>query len=217
MVQPNGFECLYQSILNFKMIYDVDVYICYNGSKITEIQNTFFNYVNQEIYSKKAVGVAWKLYPTRIDLNRHELFIDNDLIINERIPEIDDFFNSDSTLMLEGEGRNYGRFSKHVLPKYSINSGLFGIPPGFNLQKYLDFFGETWENNVSDRKLSFTWDEQGLIASSLLSYKKFAIISNKVITNCAKKLNMAQGMHFIGLNREKHHRPWLEYKYRKSL
>lgn len=216
-VAPSGFDCLYQSIIKLKQLYDVDIFICYNGCSISEHKNKFFRCLNQSDLFSKGIGVAWKLYPARIDINRHELFIDNDLIIEKRIEKIDNFFNSDTTLLLEGAGRNYGSFSQHVPRQYSINSGIFGVPPGFNLQKYINFFGEKWDNNVSDRKLSVTWNEQGLVATSLLSYKKFDIISNSIITNCSKDLHLSDGMHFIGLNRENHHRPWLEYKHRKLL
>lgn len=208
-VKPAGYEALRISITKFVSLYDVEIAICYNGHP--PIHRDDILLVKQE--SEKAKGVAWKLYPPRLDISRHELFIDNDLILHERIDQIDDFFASDSTLLLEGLFRNYGRLDKDVPQGYRINSGLFGIPPGFDLKVWLDFYGENWEANANPA--SFTFDEQGLIAASLLRYKRFNVIPNDVITDCGTHFLESKGMHFVGLNRQERHKPWNDYLARK--
>lgn len=215
-VKPAGYECLIRSILSFQKLYDADLVICQNGHPSVS-SNKQLEIVNQNSHplaiELNPIGVAWKLCPPRLNIDRHEIFIDNDLILESRISEIDTFLNSDCTLLLEGESRNYGRFEKHVPNGYSINSGLFGMPPGFDLAKFIRFYGSQWENNAGKgRELSATFDEQGLIATALLSYRQHAIISRKTITNCEFRLEWSQGMHFVGLNRRPYHKPWQEYK-----
>jgi hypothetical protein len=97
---------------------------------------------------------------------------------------------------------------------YCINSGIFGLPPGFDLQKYIVFFGDQWEHNVWHS--SYTWDEQGLVAFALLDYPRCCIIPHSTITNCEVEFRPAAGMHFVGLNRRKRHLPYLQYKFRKQ-
>lgn len=195
-----GYQSLFLSVTKFASLYpEAELYICYNGPDTITKPDSIIKIINQA--SPLANGVAWKLYPPRINIELHEIFIDNDLILEEKIPEIDKFLNNDYTLLLEGSGKNYGRFSRHVPKYYQINSGLFGLPPNFNLQKYINYYGEIWNSH---------FDEQGLVALSLTS-KKHIIIPNTTITNCEFQLKRSQGMHFIGLNRRKHHKPFLEY------
>lgn len=218
----SGYECLNLSIKSFKKLYDVDVVVCYNCPTET-IKNIYvgdkidlINQMDSAKFSKiKPIGVAWKLYPSRINSRNHEIVIDNDIIFKERIPEIDTFFENDCSLLLEGDSRTYGRFEKHVPTGYQINSGIYGMPPNFDFQKYIDFYckEEDWEiNALGQNKESATFDEQGLVALTLLSYKKFVIIPATSVTNCEKELIVSKGMHFIGLNRRTHHRSFQLYK-----
>jgi hypothetical protein len=216
---PDGYKCLWESIASFQRFYDLDVAICYNcdpnnlGGIVPQ-----FRLINQEDYrvtcKVEPKGVAWKLYPTRLDLNTHEIAIDNDIIIKSPIAEIDEFLSSDCTLLLEGDNRTYGRFERHVPPGFNINSGIYGMPPGFNLQKFLDFYvNDPWEKNAfGQHDENFTFDEQGLIATALLSYKRFTIIPQTSIANCEHELVEGSGHHFIGLNRRSFHRPYRLYK-----
>lgn len=209
-VKPAGYDCLFQSIINFRKLYDAEIVVYYNGNQKLNFCNTNIQCVDQfKIFGEHTTrGVAWKLYPPRINIERHELFIDNDLIIENKIQEIDDFFNqTDYTLLLEGIARNYGKFENHVPNGYKINSGLFGIPPGFNLNKFIQFYGDNWSGH---------FNEQGLVAMALLSSKKYIIIPNNKITNCETRFKPASGMHFVGLNRSEKHQPWSDYKLCKT-
>lgn len=213
-VKPAGYDCLAISIENFKNLYDVEIVVCHNCdlSKINHLSGVNF-YDQRQDWKIKPKGVSWKLYPPRLDLYRHELLIDNDIIIEEKIDEIDKFFNSDCTLLLEDITRTYGKFENHVPPNYCINSGIYGMPPGFDLKKYVNFYVKDWELNATGQhSASKTFDEQGLVAFSLLNYPSFAIIPNTSVTICEQDFKKSKGMHFIGLNRREHHRPFNLYK-----
>jgi len=216
-----GYECLQLSIKSFLKFYDAEVVICHNCPE-NNLPTMPFRLIDQQIISEKSkikpTGVSWKLYPPRIDINRHEIVIDNDIIFMDQIPEIDAFLKNDCTLLLEGDSRTYGRFERYVPEGYQINSGIFGMPPRFDLHKYVDFYCRSdWEINAfGQHKESKTFDEQGLVALALLNYHKYAIIPSTSVTNCERELVMAKAMHFIGLNRRKHHYPYALYKSAKT-
>lgn len=218
---PAGYECLRLSIESFLKFYDAEVVICHNCSPETIsnicVDNKIRLIDQQEVAKISKIppmGVAWKLYPPRIDRSRHEICIDNDIVFREPVPEIDHFLNNDCTLMLEDHSRTYGRFERYVPSGFEINSGIYGMCPDFDLYKYVNFYCQRdWEiNALGEYEQSKTFDEQGLIALSMLDYPRHIIISNTTITNCERELKISNGMHFIGLNRRSHHRPFIEYK-----
>ncbi len=218
-VTPDGFDCLFESIKSFLKFYDVDPVICFNCNA-SDLSKTNIRLIDQQQFRSsciaKPVGVAWKLYPARLAIENHEIVIDNDIIFKERIPQIDQFFDGNHTLLLEDLSRTYGRFEKYVPPGFCINSGLYGMPPRFDLQKYINFhIREEWElNALGEHKKSVTFDEQGLIALALLDYPNYEIISNNVIANCEYHLIEAKAMHFVALNRRQFHRPYRQYKFK---
>jgi hypothetical protein len=222
-VQPDGFDCLVASIESFTRIYDVEPVICYNCEpQYLPTIAAKFRLIDQRQHLSSLhlppKGVAWKLYPPRLAPDRHEIFIDNDLILAARVSQIDEFLASDCTLLLEETSRTYGRFEKHVPPGKCINSGIFGIPPGFDLKRYVDFYaGNEWKKNANNEHArNETWDEQGLIAFALLNYPRSVIIPRTVITNCEYHLVDGKGFHFIGLNRRQYHRPFRTWKHKTT-
>ena len=220
----DGYESLRLSIESFLKFYEAEVVVCHNCPAETISHLCFGNIrlVNQQEIAEnskiKPLGVAWKLYPPRLDIDRYEICIDNDIIFQEPVPEIQTFLNSDCTLLLQDRGRIYGKFERYVPPGFEINSGIYGMPPSFNLYKYVNFYCQNdWElNALGEYEQSKTFDEQGLIALALLNYKKYVIIPNTSVTNCERELIMAKGMHFIGLNRKPHHRPFKMYRNLKT-
>ena len=216
----HGYECLIRSIHSFLAYYDLEVNVYYN-CKIEAIHSVIkkfpeANFVDQSSYLEskiKPMGVAWKLYPLRIDITRHEISIDNDIILNEPVPEIEKFFQGTHTLLLEDIARAYGKFEKHVPPGLFINSGIYGMPPGFDLSRYFNFYvHKNWDiNALGNHAANKTFDEQGFIALAL-SNKSYTIIPNSVITNCEWQLVEGKGHHFIGLNRRNYHEPYQLYK-----
>lgn len=215
---PDGYECLFLSISSFLKHYDVEVVICHNceESKLPSKTKQFrlINQKNIKVDGPVPIGVAWKLYPPRIDKNRHEICIDNDLVLNAQIDKISAFLESDSTLLLEDKGRTYGRFEKHVPANFCINSGIYGMPPQFDLDSYVKFYsGTSWQKNAfNQHDKNETFDEQGLVALALLNHKRYFIIEKETITNCEYHLIEGKGYHFIGLNRRVHHAPYRLYR-----
>lgn len=211
-VRPDGFKCLSLSVNSIRQLYDADLVVYHNGLNLDQLELLktldvkLIDQANCLQESDKPIGVAWKLYPATTE-NVHQLFIDNDLIITKKIEGIDQFLKSDTTLMIRGNSRNYGRFERHVPNGLEINSGLFGIPPNFDFKNLMEFYGSNWTENCLNN--SRTWDEQGLVATVLSGYKKFQIIND--ISNCEYELIRSAGMHFIGLNRVFHHRPFKMY------
>jgi hypothetical protein len=213
-VKPHGFDCLKRAVSRFAELYpSIRRVVCHNGLTSIELEELdvlrpFTEFFNQDGFS--GVGVAWKLYPARLNVSVHELFIDNDVFLEKRVSQIDDFLaGADSVLLLEGDSRNYGRFDAHVPPNFCINSGVFGVPPGFDLQGHLDCVGDNWEENCSGP--SKTWDEQGFVAYALLSHHRRLIIPATTITNCEVEYLPAPGMHFVGLNRKDRHDSYLKF------
>lgn len=215
---PNGYECLIISIASFIKFYDLEVVICHNcPTKRLPCEIRNFILIDQKEHlgiGPEPKGVAWKLYPPRIDINRHEISIDNDLVINEKITYIDEFLCTNSTLLLEDDSRTYGRFENHVPPGFKINSGIYGIPPHFDLESYIKFYaGKEWEKNALNQyDKSETFDEQGIVALALLNHYRYIIIPSDTITKCEHNLVHGQGHHFIGLNRRKYHSPFRLYQ-----
>jgi hypothetical protein len=215
---PDGIRCLCLSIAKFQKLYDAEIVICFNCvPELIPEELKRYRLIDQNRYSDltlpKPIGVAWKLYPPRLAPDRHELFIDNDLILADPVPQLEAFFTGDHTLLLEETGRTYGRFESHVPQGFCINSGLFGLPPGFDLRRFIDFYvTDDWEQNaIGEHAKSITWDEQGLVALALLSYARYNLIPKEVVSNCEHELIQAKGFHFIGLNRRDFHRPFRLY------
>lgn len=214
-VSANGFECLARSIDKFRRLYDIEPIVCHNSIPSEEID--FLLSLGVRLYcqdtqadlSVRPMGVSWKLYPPRLTFDRHELFIDNDLVIEQHIPEIDQFFQGRKTLLLEGESRNYGAFDRHVPLNQNINSGVFGLPPGFDFKKHVDFLVQNWEENCNTS--SKTFDEQGVVAAALLT-EPHLIIPRTILTNCEVHYRPAAGMHFVGLNRSYFHQAYADYR-----
>lgn len=215
----NGYDSLQISIQTFTSLYPfVEPVVCYNGS-LPCLEYFSGKIINQKTHQtqRKPIGVAWKLVPPRLTDHRHEIIMDNDLIIEKPISQIDEFFESNKTLLLEGDSRTYGRFERHVPKGYEINSGIYGMPPGFDLNKYVELYaGDTWEKNAfGNHDKNETFDEQGIIALALLDFNHI-IVPKETITNCEKKLQLSHGCHFIGLNRQIHHYPFSLYKINKK-
>tara|TARA_Y100000034_G_scaffold117749_1_gene157570 strand:+ start:18329 stop:19363 length:1035 start_codon:yes stop_codon:yes gene_type:complete len=132
----------------------------------------------------KCGGTVWKLCPPRIDRDVHEIIMDNDIVFTEKIPEIDEFLNSERCLILQDNYKFYGRFSDSV--KYNkrgpYNSGLIGVPPNFYFGDHLTdvFFAWSQEHRQRDEILTQA-DEQGLVAATITNFCKFIVISNTTV------------------------------------
>lgn len=214
---PDGREALRLSVASFLRFYDADVVICHNADPepLGPPAGRLYDQRQKWDGVPAPAGVAWKLYPPRLAPGRHEVSIDNDVILADRVPQLDEFLKADCTLLLEGDSRTYGRFHRHVPPGYQVNSGVYGMPPGFDLDRFVKVYGgESWEKNaLGEHDKSETFDEQGLVAFALLSHPRHVIIPSTSITNCEHRLVPGRGYHFIGLNRRAYHGPFRQFKW----
>ncbi len=220
-VKPKGFDCLKEAIDSFSNLYpQFDLLVCHN--QLTDQQRGNLEKFGVPLYEQSYTngfcepkGVAWKLYPVRLRLSAHELIMDNDLVIVKKVTQIDSFLNEDKVLIYEAGARSYGFFDRYVPKMYKINSGIYGMPPNFDMEgRIKGLFNQSglkeWTNSCNQGRV--TWDEQGIVAAALINYNKYIIIYLKDITNCELDLIKGNGYHFVGINRYTKHKPWKEWQ-----
>ncbi len=180
-------------------------------------------------------GSIWKLCPPRMRISSHEIIADNDLIITSRIEAIDEFLlSTDKALVLSDRFQYYGRYTNSViaeLPKSNastyLNSGLIGLPPGYD-------FGKDLSKNI-EQNLTQS-DEQGLVVLTLLKVFKENLlviydivqilagdnigegywVQNKEIESEVFKLYKGCGYHFCQANKIANHIGWELYRDRMN-
>lgn len=218
-VKDLGLLILKESIRKLKSIYpEVDIVICYN--QLNEKQFNFIKKLKVNLYEQKYNGIGykptvenWKMYPQRLDITKHEIVMDNDIVLFERLEEIDNFLNSNnSTLIAEDTSRNLGKYDRFLKLKNGLNCGIFGMPPGFDFSLKIN---EMCEKDTI-KKWTKRYDDQGIISAAMNNHpyciiiplKKLPILSpeNEIPNN-----EEIKGIHFAYANRSEYHRPWIEY------
>jgi hypothetical protein len=145
-------------------------------------------------------GCGWKLYPPRVDIESHEIVMDNDVIIHSKSEKIDKFLNSNKYLITsEALEMCYGVFHPIMENNLKINTGFVGYPPGFDLRKKLNetielYDYKKWENHC---------DEQGMVATILQKEQRLSFSLSEINILAGKnKYHLSDvGMHFIRSNR----------------
>jgi hypothetical protein len=231
-VSETGIDILQESIAKIKELYNdrFDLIICYNS--LTNQQLSRICKFNIPLYQQNAdkselpyppKGELWKLCPPRLKIKAHELFLDNDLVMLEKIPEIDEFLDSRSGLLMEARCRVrlFGQFA-NLIPTsfFPINTGLFGIPPYFNFTKYIhEYFAAINGNQWKQDRNTAEYDDQGLISSILANEcKNLIVIRHPTIFNYSlgegeafeTELRTTHGIHFVGAN-VMDHPGWKQY------
>lgn len=85
-----------------------------------------------------AEGVAWKLIPVRLFPSKHELSLDNDVILWDISKTMRQWLSAnDACLMAADVAPALGQFSG-LCQRRALNSGIRGLPPGFDLERRLD-------------------------------------------------------------------------------
>lgn len=219
-VSNEGFDVLLKSIFYWKKNYK-DLFftiVCYNEANpehIIELKKNEVNLFDQikeyknysEKYLWKPALCGWKLYPARLNLNSHEIFCDNDIIITKKLHIIDEFLNSDMVFSCSAIKRCFGNFDGLIPQGLKFNNGFFGVPPLFDLEsKVKEIQIKSQMNGWYD-----FFDEQGLISSIFLKHKNFKTISMNEVYNCFKNFKYCDGMHFCGINKG-HDKYWRMYK-----
>ena len=227
----DGFEVLEKSVNRFGKIYpEFRRIVCYNQIKKNNLPY-FENKV--ELYEQKendidimlhsyqfepnksgSIGSGWKLCPPRFDKNAHELWIDNDIIIRNKISSINAWLNSENVfLCLEGKYRIYGFYDSQIPKSIKICAGFFGIPPKFDFnEKIIKKYHELKEPLGG-------YNEQGLVASILSEQENCIYIPQSQFKNLEQNETLTEdflAIHFVGVNRSKH-KAWEEYKIKNIL
>lgn len=191
----NGLVSLYGDLL--------DYVVCINGRQKEEFEDLGVRIVLQGGVegAPKPEGVAWKLYPPRMRPSSHEIFIDHDLVLIERMRGVDLFLESEDAFLYTQSPpgvRNYGRFDGLVPEGFRLNSGLFGLPPHFQFD--MGSVGQ-W---------SGYFDEQGFVASVICRQKKAVCLNLDDIWICDsdRMPRNAKAYHFVHNRRDE---SWLKF------
>lgn len=220
-VSPYGFETLAVSVSKAKSIYgdEFDYIICHNH--LSEQQLSVVSGMGVPMYEQKieCCGLnidpgktnSWKLFPPRLRMSSHEIFLDNDVILHDRVPEIEDFLRERRPIALQGGRKSpaYGRFESMVPKNLTICSAIFGYPPGFDAESKLS-------SMVKERILPEQFDEQGMVAAVFASSEGM-LIPEERISNCwSGYVEGKFGVHFAGVNYGQT-KPWRRYKMKMGM
>ena len=168
-----------------------------------------------EMNGNRCGGTLWKVCPARVRMESHEIVMDNDVILLNKFPQIDEFLAAtDKTLILEEPVRFYGRYDC-LFPQGSpnLNSGFMGFPPGYDYAKAIC---NEWTKHGCYTQLSQA-DEQGLLTYALQREPSIRIKPDQMIEILHRDFGKnitgeEQGLHFTQANRGDNHRAWLYYK-----
>lgn len=201
-VSKNGIISLKYSIKKFINLYgnNFEYFLCYNNIDLSmnwlnDIKIEKINQNQLSEYSIDGYNPFWKLVPPRLDIKRHEIFIDNDLIIYNKIKEFEFFLSSKDLFLItqgsrkEKNGFTYGVFEGKINSEVYMNTGLLGFPPNFDLDKEI-------KNILKQYKIKNHFDEQGMISFIIQSKNKKIILKEKI--NFFQ--NGSCGIHLIGIN-----------------
>jgi hypothetical protein len=217
-----GMDMLRCSVASFRRLYpEFDFIVCFNlltddqkcqlaGLEIEPFnQNSLIDYFPNY---PPACG-SWKFYPPRLRPDAHEIFLDNDIILLDRLDEIDQFLaSSNKTIVSESRNRRlYGKYDGRVPDGVLVNSGLFGVPPHYPLEDRLRWF----MGKDATPGWSGFFDEQGLVAA-LLTQQDHVTVPLKHLQIITPDMNVrfdCQGLHFCGANSAGSHRAWGQFKH----
>lgn len=157
-----------------------------------------------------AEGTGWKFAPLRLFPQRFELALDNDAILWSLPPSIERWLASASRrgdCLLEQDVRAaYGQFTPMVPADPPLNSGIRGLPPGFDLERALLRTITAREQQLG-RPLLFDseLDEQGLQAAALSKAGRLHVVGVDEVAICSPFHPHSPylgrcGAHFVGLN-----------------
>lgn len=144
------------------------------------------------------IGMAWKLYPPRTNLESHEIMLDNDVIIFRKLEAIERFLQSESLILItEALMRSYSpEHSNKIRNDFNINSGFVCIPPMF------DYKAEIISAMHNHKEWKDRFDEQSIVAIALQS-KNIEMIPMSDISIVGPMTSYKvgrSGIHFIGVN-----------------
>jgi hypothetical protein len=155
--------------------------VCYNGSKpdrvrrLCEKNGVLFHLQKpDESYPWPHRGSFWKLCPPRVS-DGYEIVCDNDAIIRKCPTEIEKFMGGSVPFISGDYIFAFGRYRGHI--GKPLNSGLYGLPPGW---KFQDSLVDSWRLAGSEDSLRPYSDEQGLISMTITKSDHIEIPPHKI-------------------------------------
>lgn len=229
-VTNSGKKILRESVSIFASIYpEFHRVICFNNLNCSELSD-LSKLANLHEQGEKSVpctlsapdnnpieatGCGWKLAPPRLDINSMELFIDNDIIIHKRLPQIDEWLEKKNCgLIAEGlhRKRMYGVFDCFVPERVHANAGLFGLPAGFDFEKKIAEYSKFLDGSLGG------YNEQGLTVATIINMKEYIMVPLSRLHIAEGHLDLPEQMpdaiHFVHVNRSEWHRGWQSYQAR---
>jgi hypothetical protein len=216
-VSSEGFEALRLSIIGASRLFGPSaIYVvCVNNVELDrakvlcgpvpefvqwrDVTGEFPVWLRPFLDGNLAEGVGWKFAPIRLFPKFHELSLDNDCILWEMPAALARWLKSgDACLLAEDVVACFGRFAS-CCGNQPRNSGIRGLPPGFDLKRE---FVKVLERCPAI--LSSELDEQGLQTAALSSFAPLVVTNTEVSICSPFPPHVAQlgtcGAHFVGLN-----------------
>ena len=229
MVEKPGLEVFQMSVKRFRAIYpEFDCVICYNNLRENHLE--ILKNMGVDLYEQKPSdldypltsvesplgwkgampGWGLKLCPPRLRPESHELWVDNDILIRERLPEIDQWLNSEVPIIAKGYRYNagyYGVFADCIDENKNCSAGFFGLPPNFDFESAIL---ERCYRVLRGEPLGH-FDEQGLVTSIVTNRDHIVADNVKIIKEPVSK-PLPKALHFIATNRQPTHDIWRDFK-----
>ncbi len=160
-------------------------------------------------------GVGWKFAPLHIFPEKHELSLDNDVILWEMPQSLREWLAQKTRCLIAEDVQRYlGKFDGQC-PPGCYNSGIRGLPPYFPLKDAVESVLEDHERQTGKQVLlTSELDEQGLQVAAVSRWDMPFVVAVDEVTICSpfwpKRPNLGRcGAHFVGLNAR--HLPWTYY------
>ncbi|HEX3209128.1 MAG TPA: hypothetical protein VHQ91_07095 [Geminicoccaceae bacterium] len=138
------------------------------------------DHIRRVLDAGMAEGVAWKFAPLRLFPDRHELALDNDCIVWAMPEALRAWLQGgDRCLIAEGVRLGFGQFPDLCGPE-PRNSGIRGLPPGFDL-------GDALAGVLArpPTKLRSELDEQGLQVAAISRPRPPLVVRVDEVTVCS--------------------------------
>jgi hypothetical protein len=230
MAQKAGEEVLHAAIKRFKIVYpEFDCVVCCNN--LLKGQLTRLKELGVDIHEQReedwdypivaadaergwkgwSPGTGWKFCPPRLRPEGHELWVDNDVIIRERLPKIDEWLESDDTCIISTDHRYdkeyYGAFGDKIPEGVALSSGLFGFPPHYDLGSEIT---EKCHEVLQGKPFGYS-DDQGL-AAWIIHNNKHIVTDNVLVVKQTPKKPFPKAIHFTTANRSDENDFWDTYR-----
>lgn len=218
-----GWTVLRESIRHLPKVYpEFDYIICHNnldpgeeaylasfGIPLHKQMESEVGFAFKNQQNQKVNDFAWKLVPPRLRPEAHELWVDNDIVIRDRIPELNLWLKSNTGIISRGINPDYGRYTMQMTDRKDVFcAGFFGLPPFFDFnQKLLEYIGIQPLTG---------FDEQGLVSMIVSEMEGCIVVPQQNLILLSefwrwRPAALPPAAHFARSNRRTVHKSWRAY------